>query len=413
MPEKYIVSYRLEDGKNRVYEPETDEITTMEKLPHDIGRFIMLNTQDNEASDEDLRKYANNFKIWSDELKNSELNILYSECYSDYTAVSRTFNRFCLKYYKDHEEITSIEYKWMEKCPNCGIQYLSSEVKNKTLNCFSYDYKSQYGLALNSRYEISTKQGKEVFLKELTEDIEYGYYHVKITSDDENFKKMFVFSKYNVYHSYSLQQAIEYKEIYEMKINIELIQDKEPNAYLYNKNDLVSLKSITTAWYNNLTKLRKQLPKNKLLKHLISSAWGHLNAKNYLYLEWEEIQEKKLNIGVGECYEYEIINYYDYGDREYYELLNTKKPYKHNIRLKPIITAISRIMTSDIVLQDINNVVRVHTDSITFTKEHKDIESEKIIIEDKTTGLINWTNVNCYKNITRDYKSKNYVDVEN
>ena len=244
----------------------------------------------------------------------------------------------------------------------------------------------------------------------MTEDIEYGYYHVKITSDDENFKKMFVFSKYNVYHSYSLQQAIEYKEIYEMKINIELIQDKEPNAYLYNKNDLVSLKSITTAWYNNLTKLRKQLPKNKLLKHLISSAWGHLNAKNYLYLEWEEIQEKKLNIGVGECYEYEIINYYDYGDREYYELLNTKKPYKHNIRLKPIITAISRIMTSDIVLQDINNVVRVHTDSITFTKEHKDIESEKIIIEDKTTGLINWTNVNCYKNITRDYKSKNYVE---
>ncbi len=412
MPEKYIISFRLQSGQNRVYDPETDEITTMDILPQSIGRFIMLNVDDNEASDEDLREYAKNFKEWCFQMKTSNLAIDYANCYSDYTAVTRIFNRFCLKFYKDHEEITPTEFKWQEKCSNCGMQYIKTDIKNTTLNCFSYDYKNQYGLALNSEYKISSKQGKEVILNQLPEydKIEYGYYHVKIQSNDENFKKVFMFSKENVYHSYSLLQAMEYIDVYEMNINIELVCDGNPNAYIYEKKSLVSLKSITTAWFNNLTKLRKQFKKNRLIKHLISSAWGHLNAKNVLYLSWEQIQERKLSIGITDNYEYKIIKYYDYGDREYYELLDTKKPYKHNIRLKPIITAISRIMTANISLKHIDEVVRVHTDSITFTTEHKDIESDKIVMEEKTTGLINWHHVNSYYNTTTGYKTKNFVE---
>ena len=81
---------------------------------------------------------------------------------------------------------------------------------------------------------------------------------------------------------------------------------------------------------------------------------------------------------------------------------------QNNIRLKPWITSISRNMTADIALQNINKVVRVQTDCISFTDEMK-FDNSNLILEDKTTGLIQWKNVNCYHNKTTEYKSKNYV----
>jgi hypothetical protein len=88
-----------------------------------------------------------------------------------------------------------------------------------------------------------------------------------------------------------------------------------------------------------------------------------MNANNKIYKSWDEIEKEALNVGNSDEYDYQILHYYDYGDRECYELLNTKSPYKHNIRLKPWITAMARNLTASIVLQDPKRVVRVQTDS--------------------------------------------------
>ncbi len=171
---------------------------------------------------------------------------------------------------------------------------------------------------------------------------------------------------------------------------------------------MVSLKSITEEWFENLTKLRKKLKDNRLLKHLISSAWGHINANNKIYKSWEDIEREGLDIGTSDEHDYKILKYNDYGDRECYELLNTKSPYKYNIRLKPWITALARNLTAFIALEDIDKVVRVQTDSVSFTRE-QEFDDINLVPEEKTTGRIHWHHVNSYHNISTGYKTKDLI----
>eukprot|EP00981_Chlorochromonas_danica_P013997 scaffold7211_cov247-Ochromonas_danica.AAC.13 len=132
-----------------------------------------------------------------------------------------------------------------------------------------------------------------------------------------------------------------------------------------------------------------------------------MNANNKIYKTWEEIESEGLDVGNTDGHDYKILNYFDYGDRECYELLNTASPYKHNIRLKPWITAHARNLTASIVLEDIESVVRVQTDSVSFTK-YQWFKDPNLVEEEKTTGTIYWKNVNSYHNKTTGYKTRGY-----
>ena len=124
------------------------------------------------------------------------------------------------------------------------------------------------------------------------------------------------------------------------------------------------------------------------------------------------MQNEKIDVGFEDGHDYKIIKYVDDIRREYYELLNVKSPYAFNIRLKPWITAISRNMTAEVVLQNIDKVVRVQTDSISFT-EKMTFDNPYLLEESKTTGLIHFHDVNCYWNKTNNYKSKQYDRIVN
>jgi hypothetical protein len=113
----------------------------------------------------DLEEYSNNFKRWCRELKESILKIDYRNYYSDYTAVTCTFNRYCLKNYRIHKPISATEHSWFERCANFGIQYLKE--KYMTKKCWSNDFKNQYGLILYSDNCIPTSEGKQKKLKTL------------------------------------------------------------------------------------------------------------------------------------------------------------------------------------------------------------------------------------------------------
>lgn len=328
-------------------------------------------------------------------------------CYSDYTAVTRNFNRFCQKFYKgSHKLISTTEYTWFEKCANFGIQYLKE--KNVTKKCYSSDFKNQYGLIFVSDLMIPKAEGKEMKLKKLPSrrNLEAGFYHVSITSDNDNFRKMFVYSTHNVYVKESLEFAMLHADDYD--VTIELIHDGKANAYLYDEDDMVSLKNIARVWFRELTELREELKGNKLIKHLISSAWGHLNAHNCIYKSWEEIEEEELDVSWNDGSDYKILEFRDYGDRSRFKLIDTKSPYKHNIRLKPWITAVARNLTASIVLTDPKRVFRVQTDSVSFTRE-QEFDDPNFVPEDKTTGEIFWKNVNSYKNLTTGYCTRDHL----
>ena len=53
-----------------------------------------------------------------------------------------------------------------------------------------------------------------------------------------------------------------------------------------------------------------------------------------------------------------------------------------------------------------SNVVRIHTDAVTFRTRMEDLETvEDLKLEKKSTGLIIWKNVNAYTNLTLELKS--------
>lgn len=410
MYKKYLISFKQNDGRHRVYDADTHTISTMNELPKDICKFNMLTVDDNQATDKDLLAYAKMFMAWCRELRFAKNGLSFkyvdpAHSFSDYVAVTTYFKARCD--FKDHEPINAVEYIWFEKCANSGIQYLNKVGVTQT--GLGYDFKNQYALALHSDKMIPTKPGKEKTLDSLPKrkDLKHGIYLVKITCDNENFRKMFAFSRHHGYLHESLAFAMKHQKRFNVKI--ELIVDGKPNAYLYRTKDLVKLSTLTDRWFTEATTLRKEFPKNRLLKHLLSSAWGMLNATNKKIVNLEEMM--KLDVGVSMKHEYTILEKHEFdphtNKEPYWVVMETKKPYKHNIRLKPWITAIARNMTAEVVLKDVDNVIRVHTDGIIF-KNEMTFDDPNLIAEEKTTGEIFWVNNNCYHNLTTDYKTKGF-----
>jgi hypothetical protein len=222
----------------------------------------------------------------------------------------------------------------------------------------------------------------------------FGLYRVKIECYEKDFKKIFAFSKENVYTNYSLEWAMKHQERFNVKID--LIHDDEPNAYLYKTEDLVSGKYLFGDWYKYFMGLKKKLPKNRLLKHLLSSCWGSLTQRNTINRTMKRIKEDKLDIGIDETCEWKILNYFYCDTSEYYELVNQKNPYKYPFRIKSFLTSLGRNIIAGIALRDIDNVIRVHTDNCVFKVEQRFDDLPNLMLEEKTTGKIEWFNANSY-----------------
>jgi len=408
---EFYILFAQKDHSFRVINSKTGIIETLQVLPPKINKFRMLTYDGLKADDISLKKYLELFNKWTHELNNNDIiKIDYKKNFSDYEAVIYTFKRFAHDKYVNHDIISPVEYFWFEKCSNCGLQSLDKI--DSTSQCWSYDFKNQYALALTSENKIPSKEGISLILDKLpklSKNIDYGFYHVKITCQDPQFRKIFMYSRHDVYVDVSLRFAMKHRKRF--NINIELVQDGKPNAYLYDINDMVTLKSICGEWFNKLTELRKLYPKNRLLKHLISSCWGSFSSSNVIRKTLDDLQKEKISFGCGDRYDFEILRLSGNDENEYYTLINRKNPYKHNIRFKPYVTSISRVMTAEIALQNLDKVVRIHTDCVSFTEE-MNFNNENLVLEEKTTGLIHWKHVNRYKNMTTNYESKQYTDAE-
>jgi hypothetical protein len=142
---------------------------------------------------------------------------------------------------------------------------------------------------------------------------------------------------------------------------------------------------------------------------LASSLSGQLSKKYKIYKTYEDIQDEELDVGIDDSHRYEIVankfNYIDGEETEYYELLDADKTYKFNMRLMPFLTAFARNKISRLAKKDLDNLVRIHTDSCTFSREqvfdkqHTILDYSTLKLENKSSGLIEWKNVNNYKKL--------------
>jgi hypothetical protein len=399
----YIIRYQSIEGKQICYFSDTKNIAAVDKLPSisQYRQYTLFKGFD--ASDDGLRLFANDFDIWVTQLKDSNLplNIYYEKYFHHSDAVILTFKRLCSGLYENHTLITRIENKYWEMCFNGGLMYCDPQ------ECvsFSYDKSSYYPRILaDANFEIPTCEGSEQYLLELPKVLKCGIYRVNIICDDPKFRKIFAFSKNSAYTHYSLRTALKYQYLF--NVNIKLIIDKEPNAYIYD-NNVTTGDKIFKKWFDTLYKIKQKYPKNKLIKHLLSSLWGQLSNKNCFRQSLEQINNNKLDVGLDMESDYKITKHVVYENREYYELQNNKNPYKNNIRLKPFIVSYGRYLMSDIIMENIKAVVRIQTDSVTFNTSMDDIfrlNYKDMVPEAKSSGLINWENVNKYAKWDDDKK---------
>lgn len=354
-----------------------------------------------EPTKEGLATYMQDFKIWVTELardKKHYINVLH---YNNlHGLVYCTFKRFAKGYYEHHEKITAEEIAWFDMCYNAGLQYCDEG----TYNSYGYDFELFYLNILDSKsFMIPTKPGKATFLNELPkmENLQEGFYRVRITSENENFKKIFAFSKHHVYHYRSLYHALKYKD--EFDVDIKLIKSHKTNAYLYDEDCLQPANKIFHDLKKVILYLKRKYPKNRLVKFIGSGVWGHLSMRNTIFKTSEEIESEKIDVGFDDTSDYIILDKKIYGggakSKELYELLDSKSPLKTSIRLKPFLTAYARNKTARVALKDIDNVIRIHTDGLVFKKKHDEFITEELKAEDKTTGKIKWTHCNEYKKI--------------
>lgn len=416
----YFEKGNTEKGIVRTYNTETQEYK-------DMCYFDMINLENDnkkktrtyfmfknyEPTDKALKQFSKDMMlIWNKQLANDkEFSFDYIEKFRNHArAVEGVFQMLTIKIMKElkFEPSDGIEFDWISKCPNGGLQFCQ---EGEFENCYGVDFKAYYASILNSEtLKIPIKKGKEIIIDELPKSLEYAMYRVKITSSDSKFNKVFAYSKYDVYTHFSLLFAQQCQN--DFNVNIELINDGEPNCYTYGKvkaDGLISSKDIFGKWYKVLIKLKNKYADNALVKFLLSSIWGYVCKTYKIYMTFEEIVSSDYNI-VPE-YDFEA----DYFIRDTktkrngditYELVNCKKPFKYEIaRVKPFLLSRGRYITGKIALLHIEDVIRIQTDGLVFKNSHPDILTEyssfPTLCEDKkTSGHIIWYHANKYHNLT-------------
>ena len=395
----FFTFYQTATKMNRIYFNESDEYTTQTEVPKNKCGFSL--TKGYEANDADLKRYAKDLYVASQQIKKSKAfkGFDYTSPYqcddgsmfyrNHSSNVQSVFKLKCKGKYEKHEPIDITEHKYMESTFNAGLMYSEQGIND----CHGFDFSSFYGSILASKdFKIPNGKGEERTISKFPSPMKTGFYRVKIECDDVRVRKVFSFSPDNVYTSDMVTFAFKIQEKFNM--TIELIQDGEPNAYIYLLKTITNGSKIFDEWYKTLSDLKKELPKNMIIKILSSSLWGRLSKENIILRKESETDD--INFGLlddGET-DFKILDYIKPQQGEpYYSLVNIKKPYTYNLRLKPWITSYGRIKTASIILDHLDDVVRVHTDGIVF-KTKKEFDIEGFLPEAKYTRKLEFKNLN-------------------
>ena len=379
--------------------------TSQNKLPEKIKRRFQL--EKGYADDEDgMSDYMSTLKRHIKELFcQSKLKygtgLLYTNGFSHNSSVMSIFKQLTpSKLYDWIEQVDLTESEYIEANYNGGLQFCLPQ----TCITYSYDFSSMYpNCLIDKAFYISSKCGKEITLDKMPTYDElymgFGYIRCRIICSDPDIKKLIAFSPSHTYTDIVIMFAYELQKQY--KIQIELILDDKPNCYKYDQEDLTQTRDIFMVWYAKLIQLKDKHPSNKLLKRCLSSLWGCLVQANKITRTEEQCIDEDLDYDyIGEVDWIVKDVCYNADGSEYYELTNRQKPYLHNLaRIKAYLTAFARVKIAKVALKKLDKVLRIHTDSVSFAEPFKNANITGLLFENKTSGLIKWTNANVYEKL--------------
>ncbi|KAF0704288.1 hypothetical protein AaE_015019 [Aphanomyces astaci] len=378
----FITWYKTSSNNFRVYNYETKNFATVDKLVYESNQFELFKGY--EPTDESLAKFADDMMLWRDEILNSGIlkkrfdyfsQYRYSNGnikYANHANSVHLFMRYHLSDLTQYDTITLVEADWYAKCNNAGLMYNQPGTYEEVT---TYDRKMFYPSTLGRktdnpahRFEFPTKAGKVGKISKIpAAGFAYGIYHVKVESHgDKRFEKLFAFSKDNHYTHTSLNFVMNvYNKHHGGNIQLTLIGT---TCLKYDKKCLVESSSVFRNWFSILQKFKLKFPKNKLIKHLASSAWGHLVSTNTIIKPFDDVDPDDYSTDLDSPARYylrEVVG--QSSGFMFLKLVDKEKPYfKYQVRIKPFLLSLCRRIMSTLVLLHPERVIRIATDSITF-----------------------------------------------
>lgn len=408
---EYKVVY-FYSSENTVYyildNDSTNELktTTFQELKNPKNKFHAFRLMNGyENTHKDLIKYKNDFTNDCDEIKKTSIKnkqtkkyfkLDYKSYYSHNDAVLYFFKYSLPKEtFEQFDKVCKDEFYIFERCLNSGLITLNLDYKNKPVQCYGQDFSRFYPNLLLSLKIPKTKGIKQNLKTVEYGKLKYGIYRIKIKYTNQTFTNIFNFSTEHHYHSSTLNYLYQVKDKYGLSFELLTDDDYDYNAYIYEFDNLISGKEVFKNWFKMLEQLREKCPKNKLVKHLMSSLWGTLTSFKKEYINNDDSEEYDITyLDDDEDSEYKIIKNQD----EQYHIVLSEDAYNYGFaRIKPFLTSFARLY----IMKFIHNtntekhIVRIHTDGIVFDKQ---FEFDKMNLdyypkpEDKTTGLMKYKN---------------------
>jgi hypothetical protein len=360
-----------------------------------------------------LKSYIKHYEKWIKELKTNDIYKFDPTEYRSRKAhVFKIFDDIYKSKYVESSNLDSkigqTEAKWINGAYNSGIKYCNKGYKGKS---YAFDYSFNYPKIMSTKsFMFPTKRGKEGFIKEVPTDpykLEHGFYRLKVTCHDKNFKKIFSFSDEHIYLHESIKYVIMYGKQFNAKLSI--IDDGEPNTYFYDKECLVSGYKVFGPWFEIMTKLKKAFPKNAIVKEYASQLHGVLMTRNKINVGDDEIDNYDWqNPTSNDTAEYIRVDVKVRGSEKYHVLVNRTRPFKYNFRLSSWIHAHARNKIARLALLDIDNVIRINVDCCVFSKDvvskldktdprNSKYDLSSLKLEDKYTGFGIWHHISNFE----------------
>jgi hypothetical protein len=252
------------------------------------------------------------------------------------------------------DEIDEFEGRLLKAASRGGLQ-MCKQYKGE---CYKYDFVSRYGSIMCSTKCIPMKKGKfaTITQKEMDEKIakkhtpKYGIYNCKISSVTQSNYDLFGFNKHNQYTHEDIELAIL------LGLKIEVIE-KENNAYIYDKSDLVPMKHIFTDYIEYCFELKKE--RVPYSKELLSLLWGVLSKTTKHRRIFKPNDEPKI---ISANYNPAFFTRLDNGTYQI-EYADTAHVYVYNwARLGTFLTSMARSQMAKFLLRRFDDVIYCHTD---------------------------------------------------
>jgi hypothetical protein len=280
------------------------------------------------------------------------------------------------------ETIVGTEEKWVSSATTGSLQYATRGFEGEAIG---YDVNSFYASILNSNFRIPIKKGTYetvLFAGMLKSTATYGIYRCTINGEINPY--LFRLNSSNIYTSIDVNRAIK------LGYEVRYVIDGNPNRLLYKKGDFIEAKEIFGEYIEYFYDLKKQGIKEA--KIFLTCLWGWLTSKDSMTLSNDgsyDLDDTKDIIAIAPLED----------DKVRITVHKINKMYKNALaRFAPFLLARSRELIGLIYEDQIDDVVRVHTDGFIMKTNLKDanigVNIGQLKLEDKYWRKLHIINTN-------------------